>query len=188
MKLSNLFYSVLTMLIVTVSIVCPAFADTVATTVTAPAAATVTTTTANFGAILTYIIPILGVVLGGLGVLLGNWILKKTNLTNLVSQDTLKSTIDKIVQEGAQYAVSKVSNADWTKFETKSQILAYGINFVNQNGADLMAKAGLDSNTIQQKLEAALNAYNPTTATPVVAVAPVAVVAAPVVTTDAPKA
>lgn len=85
-----------------------------------------------------------------------NWLLKKAKLDKLVGQQKVQEMLDKVMEQAADYAVSNLKDANWTKIETKHEALGFAANYAIEHGDDLIKAAGLDTNKLYEKLEAKL--------------------------------
>lgn len=117
--------------------------------------------TADFTGLFALAVPILITLIAGLLYQGLVWITKKIKVEKLVTEKHLQELIDKLIDEASAYAVNNLKNADWLKVKTKHEALGFAMNYVADHGDDLLKKAGLDTNKLQQKIEAKLLHYDP---------------------------
>lgn len=84
------------------------------------------------------------------------WVRNKFNLQTIITDSHLQAALDRLIAEASAYAVAKLEDKKVTTVTTKSQVLATGLQYVNDHAPALAAKSGLDSDKLMQKIEAKL--------------------------------
>lgn len=87
---------------------------------------------------------------------LWNKVSTKWGLDKLISEEKVQEMLDKVLDEAVDYGVGKISTADWTKIETKNEVVGFAANYVLNHGGELLAKTGLTQDALIEKIEAKL--------------------------------
>lgn len=90
---------------------------------------------------------------------LNGFIAAKTGLTGLHIDDLVRTYGNMALDNGVNFAVSKIKAEDWGKFEVKNQVAAQAANYAIQFAPGALKHFGIDLNdraAIEQKAMAAL--------------------------------
>lgn len=74
----------------------------------------------------------------------------------LVTEEQFQKLVSPLLDEAVAYGVGKLENADWLKVKTKNEAVEFAAEYALAHGGDLLAKFGVDEDTLREKLEAKL--------------------------------
>lgn len=163
MNLKYMFTFLLGLVIIAINCT-TAFAQTVATEITDPLVVADTTVhVINLMPLLQLTLPLLAVVLLVLVTYGAGLAVRKFGLEKLITEDQIKAMLHKQMEVAVQYGIQKLEKADWTKVETKNAVLANAANFMVDHSDELLAKAKITPEKLEELLTAKFNTFDATT-------------------------
>ena len=75
----------------------------------------------------------------------------------------VRTYLNRILELSVQYAIEAVHNLDWTKLETRNELIALAANYVIRSAPGALKKFGIDRSHLEDMVLARLHFHDPKT-------------------------